>query len=197
MTPGTLNHQTLELRTLVRTALAHLPHSSLVLLRVVYGLAWVMAGITKEIDKHWWSQPGVFLQQYLLEAIEKPHVMEPYRYFLKNFVLDHVLLFNYAIPVAQVTAGLLILIGLYALPSIIVCLFMHMNFILSGNMNEISLFLYTAAFVLLIGWRSARKISIDAYFRPVPAGQPARVDFEDEARSLSSTCSAISTPPTE
>lgn len=121
----------------------------------------MMAGITKETEKHWLSEPGSFLHRYLLEALDKPDVIQPYKHFIKTFVLDHILLFNYAIPITQVIAGACIIFGLFTLPALLVCLFMHVNFILSGNMNEISLVLYTSAFLLFLGWKKTVNISVD------------------------------------
>lgn len=126
-----------------------------------------MAGLTKETEKHWWSEPGLFLRQYLIEALDKPNVIEPYKNFLRTIVMENLLIFNYSIPVVQVIAGTLIMIGLFTLPMLLVCLFMHINFVLSGNMNEISLFLYTAVFVLFIGWGKTVSMSVDARLKSI------------------------------
>ena len=138
-----------------------------VMLRALYGLAWILAGVTKETEKHWFSEPGIFLRQYLLEAVEKPNVPEPYRHFLQSFALEHVMFFNYAIPISQVIAGTFILFGLFTLPMLLICLFMHVNFILSGNMNDISLVLYTTAFLLILGRGHALMASTDALLRRI------------------------------
>ncbi|WP_162485751.1 hypothetical protein [Deinococcus deserti] len=162
MTPGTFHHHTLNPRVNFETVVNTASLLFFVVLRCAYGLAWIMAGVTKETEKHWWSEPGLFLRQYLLEALDKPNVVEPYKHFLRIVVMENLLIFNYTIPVVQVIAGALIMIGLFTLPMLFVCLFMHINFVLSGNMNEISLFLYTAVFVLFIGWSKTISMSVDA-----------------------------------
>jgi thiosulfate dehydrogenase (quinone) large subunit len=124
------------------------------LLRIVYGISWVMAGVTKISGMpgklSWFRYPGTFLTSYLTDAIDKPNVPEFYRLFLEYFALRHVTAFNYAIPLAQILLGLCLILGIGILPAVFGALFMHINFILSGNMNLISLTLYTSAFAILI-----------------------------------------------
>ncbi len=50
-----------------------------------------------------------------------------YRAFIEHAALPHVMVFNYAIPVAQIGIGLFLIAGLLTFPSILVCLFMHIN----------------------------------------------------------------------
>ena len=140
-----------------------------VLLRVAFGFAWLMAGLTKEIDKHWFSQPNTFLTVYLTAARENVEVSVYYRWFIEFIVLPHVSVFNYSIPITQMVAGALIMAGLFMLPMLMVCLFMHVNFILSGNMNEVSLVLYTSVFLLLLGFRYAERFSLTRHLMPMRA----------------------------
>ena len=72
--------------------------------------------------------------------------------------------FNYVIPVVQIGLGLLLITGLLTFPAILVCLFMHINFLLSGNMKVISLTLYTSAFLLLLGGKRVTGLSLDRHF---------------------------------
>jgi len=110
------------------------------------------------------SEPGVFLTDYLIQAVANKDVPGFYRAFIEHAALPHVLVFNYAIPVAQIVVGLFLIAGLLTFPSILICLFMHINFILSGNMNAISLVLYTGAFLLLLSGNRATGLSVDRYF---------------------------------
>ena len=168
----------IRIRTLLRDRKTVLAMAAFfVALRGLYGLAWTLAGVTKETEKHWFSQPGSFLRHYLLEALEKPNVPEPYRQFLESFALEHVLLLNYTIPIAQVIAGVFIAFGLFTFPMLLVCLFMHVNFILSGNMNDISLLLYTTAFLLILGRDKTLVASADALLRQTrqPQHHPPRL----------------------
>ena len=144
-----------------------------VMLRVAFGFAWLMAGLTKESDKHWFSEPNTFLTGYLTAARDNPEVTSYYRWFIESVALQHVSLFNYSIPIAQVIAGVFIMVGLFVLPMLLVVLFMHVNFILSGNMNEISLVLYTLAFLLLFGFRYAKRFSLDALLASLRARVPS------------------------
>ena len=133
-------------------------------MRVLFGIGWLLAGITKITEKHWYNEPGIFIKNYFMMAIEKPNVPEFYKYFIQHFALKHYLFFNYTIPVVQMIIGILLIIGLFIIPSVLICLFMHINFILSGNMNLISLTLYTCAFAILLSLNRIYVFSLDRYF---------------------------------
>jgi uncharacterized membrane protein YphA (DoxX/SURF4 family) len=138
--------------------------SLFVIMRILFGMGWFLAGLTK-IEEGWFNEPGVFLTDYLIKAIGKPHVPEFYSYLIENVVLDYVVLLNYAIPLVQITIGLFLVTGLVTFPSILIALFMHINFILSGNMNLISLVLYTTAFGMLLSGTRVYVLSLDRYLR--------------------------------
>ncbi|OKL36156.1 hypothetical protein BLL40_11795 [Domibacillus mangrovi] len=133
-------------------------------MRILFGVGWLLAGVTKISEKHWFSQPGVFIEHYLITAVEKPNVPEFYKYFIENTALDHVLFFNYTIPIVQIILGICLIVGFMIIPSVFTCLFMHVNFILSGNMNLISLLLYTSAFGILLFMKHSYVFSLDRYF---------------------------------
>ncbi|MDR6225671.1 hypothetical protein [Desmospora profundinema] len=133
-------------------------------MRILFGVGWLMAGVTKITEKEWFSQPGIFLQDYLEQAVTLPDVPEFYKYFIQHVVLDHLLLFNYMIPITQIILGLFLIGGFLIVPSVIICLFMHVNFILSGNMNLTSLVLYTAAFGIFLSKNRVYKWSLDSYW---------------------------------
>ncbi|MES9685877.1 hypothetical protein ABWK22_23830, partial [Gottfriedia acidiceleris] len=137
--------------------------SLVTLMRLLFGIGWLLAGITKITQKHWFIEPGVFIKNYLIMALEKPNVPEFYKYFIAHFALKHIMFFNYMIPIVQITIGILLILGLMIVPSIFICLFMHINFILSGNMNLISLTLYTSAFCLLLFLNRSFVLSFDRY----------------------------------
>ena len=142
----------------------HLELWPFVAVRILFGTGWLLAGLTKITEKAWFSEPGIFLRDYLSEAMANYDVPGFYRAFIEHVALPHVMVFNYAIPVAQIVVGLFLITGLLTFPSILVCLFMHVNFILSGNMNVISLVLYTSAFLLLLSGNRATQLSVDRYF---------------------------------
>lgn len=153
-----------------------------VFIRVLFGLAWFGAGVTKITDLHWFSNPGVFLADYLMQSIDRENVPELYSAFLMNVALPNVMTLNYMIPTVQMLCGALIASGLLIIPALIVCLFMHINFILSGNMNIISLTLYTGAFVMLLGKSRLYILSVDRYLwsRRVSAAAPEVGGIETE-----------------
>ena len=154
-------HQRLSKATIWR----HLELWPFVAVRILFGTGWLLAGVTKITEKAWFSEPEVFLRDYLIKAMANDNVPEFYRAFIEHAALPHVMVLNYAIPVAQIGVGFFLIAGLLTFPSILVCLFMHINFILSGNMNVISLVLYTSAFLLLLSGSRATGLSVDRYFQ--------------------------------
>ncbi|WHY00391.1 hypothetical protein [Neobacillus sp. DY30] len=138
--------------------------SLIVLTRVLFGMGWLLAGVTKITEKLWFKEPGIFLREYLKQSLQQSNVPPLYKIFIENIVLEHVLIFNYVIPIVQFILGLFLIAGLFTIPSILVCLFMHINFILSGNMNLISLILYTNAFLLIIFRTNIYYFSLDKHF---------------------------------
>lgn len=135
--------------------------SLVVSMRVLFGVGWLLAGITKITEKLWFQEPGVFLSTYLNSALDNPNVPLFYKEFIENIALDFVMTLNYVLPILQIIIGAFIIIGFITIPSIFICLFMHVNFILSGNMNVMSLVLYTSAFLLIIYRKEAYHLSID------------------------------------
>jgi len=142
--------------------------SLVVLLRVLLGVGWCLAGITKITGKtgevSWYGHPTVFLTDYLTKALDKPNVPGFYKSFIHEVALNHVPFLNYTIPITQIIMGICLIIGIMTFPAIFICLFMHINFILSGNMNLLSLTLYTSVFGLLLCRRDAFILSLDRYF---------------------------------
>lgn len=138
--------------------------SLIILIRVLFGVGWLLAGVTKITEKLWFKEPGIFLKSYLINSLQKSNTPIFYKTFIENIALDHLMVLNYVIPIVQILLGLFLIVGLLTIPSILVCLFMHINFILSGNMNLISLILYTSAFSLLIFRSDIYHFSLDKYF---------------------------------
>lgn len=138
--------------------------SLLVLMRVLFGVGWLLAGVTKITEKLWYKEPGVFLHDYLTSTLKNPNVPLFYKGFIENVALEYLMTLNYVIPIAQIILGVFMIMGFLTIPSILICLFMHINFILSGNMNVISLVLYTSAFTLIIFRTNTYYFSFDKYF---------------------------------
>jgi thiosulfate dehydrogenase (quinone) large subunit len=136
----------------------------IVLIRVLFGMGWLLAGVTKITEKLWFKEPGLFLREYLTDTLQQSNVPPFYKIFIENIALEHALIFNYVIPIVQIILGIFLIAGLFTIPSILVCLFMHINFILSGNMNLISLILYTNAFSLIIFRKNIYHFSLDKHF---------------------------------
>lgn len=148
----------------------HFFHQLVVIMRVLFGIGWLLAGVTKILGEggssghSWFAQPGVFLNDYLMKSLDKPNVPEFYKFFIEEAALKQVMAINYAIPIVQVMVGLFLIAGFMILPSILACLFMHINFLLSGNINVMSITLYTSAFGLLLSGRQIYRLSLDKYF---------------------------------
>lgn len=146
-------------------------HNLVVLMRILFGIGWLLAGVTKILGEggstghSWFAEPGVLLSDYLVKSLDKPHVPDFYKFFIEEVALKQVIALNYTIPVVQVMVGLFLIAGFMILPSILICLFMHINFLLSGNINVMSITLYTSAFGLLLSGRQMFSLSLDKYFK--------------------------------
>jgi thiosulfate dehydrogenase (quinone) large subunit len=138
--------------------------SLIVLMRVLFGLGWLLAGVTKITEKLWFKEPGLFLNDYLINSLQNSHVPTFYKTFIENIALEHLMVLNYVLPIVQIILGIFLIAGLFTIPSILACLLMHINFILSGNMNMMSLILYTSAFSLIIFRSDVYHLSLDKYF---------------------------------
>lgn len=134
-------------------------------MRLLFGFGWLLAGITKVTEKGWFAEPGVFLKDYLTAVLKKPEVPLFYKWFVEEIALEYVLLLNYLIPVVQIFLGIFILVGFLTIPAVITCLIMHINFLLSGNLNLISITLYTSGFLLIIFRAELYHISLDRYVK--------------------------------
>ncbi|MDR6226342.1 TQO small subunit DoxD [Desmospora profundinema] len=143
-----------------RSVLLHL----VTIMRILFGVGWLSAGVSKVTGEGWFTQPGKFLHSYLEHALTLPQVPGFYKFFIEHVVLEHLLLFNYVIPITQIILGLFLIFGFLIVPSVMLCLFMHVNFILSGNMNLISLVLYTTAFGILLSQDRIYQWSLDQYW---------------------------------
>jgi len=158
------------------------------LMRILFGLGWLMAGLTKMTGKageaSWYQYPGQFLNDYFHAALLKPNVPEFYKAFIEHFCLNEVLPFNYIIPAVQVILGVLLILGIWILPSVLICMFMHINFILSGNMNIISLTLYTSAFGIMMNLERAHALSLHSLLKSKRSGNqssaPALSEVSEE-----------------
>ncbi|MBO1514929.1 DoxX family membrane protein [Metabacillus bambusae] len=139
--------------------------SLIVLMRILFGVGWLLAGVTKITEKLWFNEPGLFLKNYLINSLQNTSVPTFYKIFIENIALEHVMVLNYVIPMVQIILGIFLIAGLFTIPSIFFCLFMHINFILSGNINLISLILYTSAFSLIIFRSNIYHFSLDKYFK--------------------------------
>jgi thiosulfate dehydrogenase (quinone) large subunit len=186
------NNKSNFLRLIKGRAFKFIFQSLVILMRILVGAGWLLAGITKITSGGWFSEPGVFLTDYLLTASDKVNVPNFYKFFMEDFVLDHLMFFNYTIPIVQIVAGLFLIIGFMTIPTILVCLFMHINFILSGNMNLMSLTLYTSAFGILLSKKWVFFFSLERYLK----SRTLR-GFPDESSSFNNSLLKSSSMMTE
>ena len=144
---------------------SYLFQSLVTLMRILFGFGWLLAGITKITGKagavSWFKYPNVFLTEYLSDALQKPNVPEFYKTFIESNVLHQLSFYNYSIPITQIVVGVGLIVGFGIIPLVCIALFMQVNFIISGNMNLLSLTLYTSAFGLIICIRWVYTLSLD------------------------------------
>jgi thiosulfate dehydrogenase [quinone] large subunit len=58
----------------------------------------LMAGVTKITEKSWFSEPGVFLRDYLVQAMANTNVPGFYHYFIEHAALPHLMVLITSYP---------------------------------------------------------------------------------------------------
>lgn len=135
------------------------------LLRFLIGMGWLWAGIIKITEKSWFSESDIFVQNYLILALKSPDFLEFYNGFIQNIALEYSVYLKDVIPIIQIMIGISIIVGFMIFPSILICLFIHISFILSGNMNLINLILYASTIGILFFLKRSYFGSLDHFFK--------------------------------
>ncbi|PEK10667.1 hypothetical protein [Bacillus toyonensis] len=135
------------------------------LLRFLIGMGWLWTGIINITEKSWFNESDISVQNYLILALKSPGFLEFYNLFIRNIALEYSIFFKDAIPIIQIIVGICIIIGFMIFPSILICLFIHISFILSGNMNLINLVLYASTLGILVFLKRSYFWSLDHFFK--------------------------------
>lgn len=135
------------------------------ILRFLIGMGWLWAGIIKITEKSWFNESDIFVQNYLILALKSPDFLGFYNFFIRNIALEYSIFLKDMIPIIQIMVGISIIVGFMIFPSILICLFVHISFILSGNMNLINLVLYTSTLGILFFLKRSYFWSLDHFFK--------------------------------
>lgn len=135
------------------------------LFRFLIGMGWLCTGIMNITEKSWFSESDIFVQNYLILALKSPDFLGFYSYFIQNIALECSVYLKDVIPILQIMVGISIIVGFMLFPSILICLFVHISFILSGNMNLIILLLYASTLVVLFFLKRSYFWSLDHFLK--------------------------------
>ncbi|ALZ64551.1 hypothetical protein FORC13_p066 (plasmid) [Bacillus cereus] len=135
------------------------------LFRFLIGMGWLWAGIIKITEKSWFNESDIIVQNYVILALKSPDFLEFYNSFIRNIALEYSIFLKDAIPMIQIMFGISIIVGFMILPSILICLFIHISFILSGNMDLINLVLYASTLGILFFLKRSYVWSLDHFFK--------------------------------
>ena len=169
----------------------------LALLRIYTGAFWLMHGIPKFTQSDTFMPPNGMILNFINTAIQ--NTSGPYQAFLQNTVLPNINLFAELVRLGEVTAGALLLFGLFSRVGATIGVVLALNYLSAkGGLNHSSLWssLDSTAFVLsLINLvlPTGRVLGIDQFLgrrktvvAPVaaPSAQPAasgvRAEFVEE-----------------
>lgn len=169
----------------------------LALLRIYTGAFWLLHGIPKFTQSDTFMPPNGMILNFINTAIQ--NTSGPYQAFLQNTVLPNVNLFAELVRLGEVTAGALLLFGLFSRVGATIGVVLALNYLSAkGGLNHSSVWssLDSTAFVLsLINLvlPTGRVLGIDQFLgrrktvvAPVaaPAAQPAasgvRAEFVEE-----------------
>jgi len=136
----------------------------LLVARLYLGYGWLMSGIHKYTD-------GFDSSGFLKNVIKNPvmtfdgHVQYPtFNAFIENIVLPQADLINVLIPFAEVTAGILLIIGLFTPVAALVGLLMNFMFLFAGAISVNPLYIILGVLILMGGYNSGRW-GIDYFIR--------------------------------
>jgi len=136
--------------------------------RVYVGWEWLGAGREK-LGNPAWTGPkaGTGLAGFLAGALKQttgahPNVQGWYAAFLRDFVLQHTVVFSYLVAFGETAVGLALILGaLTGIAAFFGC-FMNMNYMLAGAVS-VNPILFVLALFLILAWRTAGWYGLDRW----------------------------------
>ncbi|HVZ11699.1 MAG TPA: DoxX family protein [Patescibacteria group bacterium] len=141
------------------------------ILRVYIGWQWLQAGFEKIINPVWVGpKAGIALQGFLIGALKKsagphPDVSSWYVSFINGFVLQHTVLFSYAISFGEFLVGIGLILGIFTGIAAFFGGFMNMNYLFAGTIST-NPFMFLIELFLILAWRVAGWYGLDRYVLP-------------------------------
>jgi uncharacterized membrane protein YphA (DoxX/SURF4 family) len=121
----------------------------LALIRIYTGAFWLMHGIPKFTQSETFMPPNGLIVNFINTAVQNTH--GPYQSFLQHTVLPNLNIFAELVRLGEVTAGALLLLGLFSRVGALVGIVLALNYLSAkGGLTHLSMWssLDSTAFVL-------------------------------------------------
>ncbi len=140
-------------------------------LRVYVGWEWLQAGLAKVSSPVWTGdKTGTAIKGFVMGALAKtggghPDVQLWYAQFLRDFVLNHTVLFSYLVAYGEVLVGIALILGIFTGIAAFFGAFMNMNYLFAGTVSINPPLLLIEIF-LILAWRVCGWVGIDRWLLP-------------------------------
>jgi uncharacterized membrane protein YphA (DoxX/SURF4 family) len=99
----------------------------LAVLRIAFGLYWLVQGYDKAFKQHWLSDPQ---QMVRFLRLMLPRSQGFYRDFLQGTVLPHAAVFSRLVALGELTAGICLVLGVFVPVGALVAIWLNCNYML-------------------------------------------------------------------
>ena len=138
------------------------------LVRVYLGWQWLEAGYEKVINPAWsGGSAGGALTGFINGALAKtvgahPDVSIPYAWFLKSFVLTHVVAWSNLVAYGELLVGVGLILGALTFLSAFFGMFMNLNYLLAGTVS-VNPQMLILSLLIMLAKKTSGIIGLDYY----------------------------------
>lgn len=173
----------------------------LVVLRIIFGTAWLTQGLDKVVRSDWLNKPG--MAQILNGAVQRPSadfLDVAYKGFLKDAVIPNIMTFQALIVFGELAIGIGLIIGLLTRPAAIGAMFLTLNYMLMRGALTLSApyvdRVFFAAAVVFLVWPVGSVLGLDGWLaRRLPDNGAVRAVFGPSRRQAAKGASGVKGAP--
>lgn len=157
------------------------------LARLYIGYTWLTSGLGK-IGNPAWMQTGEALKGFWTNAVRIPDAparpaiaFDWYRQFIQSMLdANAYTWFAKLVPIAEITVGILLLLGAFVGIAAFMGAFMNWNFMMAGTAS-INPLMFVITILLILAWKNAGWIGLDRWLLPLfgTPWRPGRVFERD------------------
>jgi len=137
-------------------------------IRVYVGWEWLSAGLHKLSGPAWiGAQSGSAVKGFLMGALQKtagdhPDVAGWYAQLIRNVAIPHAAGISHLVVYAEITIGILLILGLFTGIAAFCGAFMNINYLFAGAISTNPILLLLELF-LILAWRIAGWYGVDRF----------------------------------